>query len=556
MNYNTVCLRFFVFILFGVMLIIFSSCRRHTEFEKKVREQLVKNIRDFQHSVKNKSEQKTKDALSFYALTDSVYLLNDYFPFWSQNNSNSPLADSLFHFIRSSYGWGLFPEDYHFAAISRLRNSIITDSSDNQRMKSDFSLWSKMDILLTDAFITLWHHIKLGRLGRDSISMKKDSVIQASEIFSVLRSLKKTGELTPFFRSLEPSHWGYHELKNSLKSFLAKADLTKKRYIPVRDSLLQVRAVEQLLKDSGFLNKKTGKPDSLTMSNAVKQLQRSLGLPQDGKMTRALVNRLNNNDYQKFLSIAITLDKYKQLPDTMPPFYLWVNAASNYMYIIDNDSINLESKVICGKPTSPTPSLNSAISSIITYPKWIPPASIVSREILPAVSRNPGYLNRRGFVLLDRKGKRINPYAVNWKKYSKGIPYRIVQLGGDANAMGAIKFYFDNDYAVYLHDTNQKYLFSRSKRSLSHGCVRVQEWEKLAYWLIRKDSLMLKSKTSRSDSLQAWLTQKKYKEIKIENPIPVFIRYLSCEGKKGTVIFYEDLYGEDEKIKIKYFSRN
>ena len=86
------------------------------------------------------------------------------------------------------------------------------------------------------------------------------------------------------------------------------------------------------------------------------------------------------------------------------------------------------------------------------------------------------------------KGDEIDPYTVDWTKYKKGIPYKVVQGSGDENALGILKFNFPNKYAVYLHDTNQRYLFARNIRSLSHGCVRVQEWEKLAYNIVRYDN--------------------------------------------------------------------
>jgi murein L,D-transpeptidase YcbB/YkuD len=132
-----------------------------------------------------------------------------------------------------------------------------------------------------------------------------------------------------------------------------------------------------------------------------------------------------------------------------------------------------------------------------------------------------------------------------------------VQGSGDANALGILKFNFSNKYQVYLHDTNERYLFSRDTRALSHGCVRVQEWSKLAYFFIANDSLSYKNNQKRigSDSLTHWLQVKEKHTIPLKNKIPVFIRYFSCEGKNGTVIFYDDIYGEDAMLREKYYSQ-
>ena len=88
----------------------------------------------------------------------------------------------------------------------------------------------------------------------------------------------------------------------------------------------------------------------------------------------------------------------------------------------------------------------------------------------------------------DKDGETVDPYSVKWSRYSKGIPYKIVQGSGIDNALGIFKFNFNNKYSVYLHDTNERHLFTRTVRALSHGCVRVQEWQQLAFYILRNDS--------------------------------------------------------------------
>ncbi|MCY7293574.1 MAG: L,D-transpeptidase family protein, partial [Ferruginibacter sp.] len=135
---------------------------------------------------------------------------------------------------------------------------------------------------------------------------------------------------------------------------------------------------------------------------------------------------------------------------------------------------------------------------------------------------------------------------------------RIVQGSGDNNSLGVIKFNFDNPYAVYLHDTNQRYLFKNAARALSHGFVRVQEWEKLAYYIELNDSTLSKNKYSlkyTADSIRNWISHKERHMVEVKIPIPLFIRYFSCEGKSGVIKFYEDIYGEDKQLMEKYFAK-
>lgn len=264
---------------------------------------------------------------------------------------------------------------------------------------------------------------------------------------------------------------------------------------------------------------------------------------------------LNVTDREKFIRIAITMDKYKMLPENMPSKYIWVNTSANFLELVDNNEVKLVSKIISGKPKTRTPLLTSNISELITYPQWVPPPSIVTKEILPAVKKNPGYLARKGFSLVDGKGNEVDPYSVDWSKYNKSIPYRVVQGSGDANALGIMKFVFNNKYSVYLHDTNQRYLFGNSMRSLSHGCVRVQEWEKLARYILSNDSLNSAGRNYTSiDSMRTWLQHKQKKSIAVRNKIPVFIRYITCEGQNGGIVFFDDVYAEDKFLREKYFA--
>jgi murein L,D-transpeptidase YcbB/YkuD len=195
---------------------------------------------------------------------------------------------------------------------------------------------------------------------------------------------------------------------------------------------------------------------------------------------------------------------------------------------------------------------------MITYPKWTIPNSIIKNEILPALKKNAGYLARKGFHLVDAKGEMVDPWSVNWAKYTKGIPYNIVQGSGDDNALGIFKFNFNNPYSVYLHDTNQRYLFKNKARALSHGCVRVQDWEKLAFYIADNDSIYQKPGSVRLynvDSIKNWLATKERKRIIVKNRIPLSIRYFTCEGKNGKIVFYDDIYGEDKLLREKYFAR-
>ena len=194
---------------------------------------------------------------------------------------------------------------------------------------------------------------------------------------------------------------------------------------------------------------------------------------------------------------------------------------------------------------------------MVLYPTWTVPTSIIKKDMLPGLKKNSAYLAKKGLYLLNSKGEQVDAASIDWAKYNKGIPFLIQQGSGDDNALGVIKFNFDNPYSVYLHDTNQRYLFKNSVRSLSHGCVRVQEWQKLANFIVRNDSLKWK-KTElmpyNTDSIMSWISQKQKHSISVKNKIPLFIRYFSCEAVNGSIKFYDDIYGEDKALKQQFFA--
>lgn len=99
-----------------------------------------------------------------------------------------------------------------------------------------------------------------------------------------------------------------------------------------------------------------------------------------------------------------------------------------------------------------------------------------------------------------------------------------------------------------MHDTNVRWLFGKPYRALSHGCVRVKEWQKLADFLTRTDTVKYKP-----DSLRAWIQRQEKHVVSGFPKVPVYIRYFSAEGKDGRVKFYDDIYEEDRYLREKYF---
>jgi L,D-transpeptidase YcbB len=220
-----------------------------------------------------------------------------------------------------------------------------------------------------------------------------------------------------------------------------------------------------------------------------------------------------------------------------------VNVPSFMLRVVDNDSVILQSKVIIGKPETPTPELESVIRSFIIYPYWHVPRSII-KEILPQIQEDSLYLRKHNYQVLDYSGTMIDATTLDWKSFDpENFPYVLRQREGSENTMGVLKFVFANNYNVYLHDTNAKRLFSREQRALSHGCVRVNKAVQLAHYLAKDDDTYVSP-----EDLDQYLLLQRRLDVKVVKPIDVYLQYFTVGEEDGEIVFYEDLYKKDRKM--------
>jgi len=511
------------------------------------------NIRSMlDNAVEGKGKLNDSLYFPFIDLAEKFYAGNDDLPAWSSSQSWKPGADSLIEYVKNSRWDGLFPEEYHYSNLIALKKEL----SDSLLMK-DAVKWARAELFLTDAFFHILQDLKQGRLLHDSLSLKRKKDAAENYFLKEFKEFRSGRGLKDIVDSAQPRHTAYYDLKTTLPGFLDSMDQSDYTYLvyPYKDSLEFTKRLFKRLEESGIVSSETAR-DTTGLKKAIKEYQAKKSMKQDGKVSALVVRALNNTDKEKFKRIAITLDRYKLLPARMPQQYIWVNIPSYNLRLIHADTTVFESRVVVGKPGTPTPQITSSITDLIIYPTWTVPSSIIVKELLPGLKRNSNYLAKKGLNLLDSKGQVIDATQINWSKYSKGIPYRIQQGSGDDNALGVIKFNFSNPYSVYLHDTNQRYLFKNSMRSLSHGCVRVQEWEKLAFYIVRNDSMLSKQPDSlryNTDSITNWIAMKEKHRIDVKNKFPLFIRYFGCEAVNGKLKFYDDIYGQDKLMREKYF---
>ncbi len=504
-----------------------------------------------QYTDENKGKLNDSVRLEQWELLKKIYSGNQYQPLWSEKEKWYPIADSLFRFIDSSKAYGLFPSDYAFSSLANIFNGLVADTIHRRNA----ALWARADLILTNDYLSIARDLKLGRLPKDSITLRNDSLITDTVFLQNFKQALVEKDIRGNLEEMEPRLEGYKRLKAAIPSFIDSVKFRPTTYIiyPNKDSAALAGQVEKRLTELGF---PIQPGDTASIKTALRKYQHDKDLTVTGRVNEKTVRLLNITDWDKFKRIAITMDRYKMLPDTLPTRYIWVNLPSYYMQLWDTDTIFMQSKVVVGKPTTRTPVLTSKLTDMITYPQWTIPTSIIVKEVLPGLKKDTNYLAKKGYSLVDDDGNEVNPHAINWFRYKKDIPYKVVQGSGDDNALGVLKFNFSNKYSVYMHDTNQRYYFKNTIRALSHGCVRVQEWDKLAHYIIRNDSLNATNPANafKADSLKAFLGRKERHYIPIRSRIPVFFRYFTVEGKDGKVKFYDDIYGEDRMLSERYFA--
>jgi L,D-transpeptidase YcbB len=207
----------------------------------------------------------------------------------------------------------------------------------------------------------------------------------------------------------------------------------------------------------------------------------------------------------------------------------------------------LSMRVVVGKPDTPTPIFNDVMTYIVFAPYWNVPTDIAAKETLPSVVQDPGFLDKMNMAVVDAVGKEVDPQSIDLDSPDS---YRFRQRPGTSNALGLVKFMFPNQFNVYLHDTPADSLFARVSRSLSHGCVRLEEPEKLAAYVLRDQREWTR------DRIAEAMHGAEERTVKLKTPIPVYLGYWTSRvAADGAVQFRKDVYGIEGRLSAKLAER-
>ena len=275
------------------------------------------------------------------------------------------------------------------------------------------------------------------------------------------------------------------------------------------------------------------------LAEAVKAFQARHGLTEDAEVGPKTRAALNASLDQRIAQLRAVLERWRWMPRPGPGKYLLVNTAGFRLALYKDGQPDLEMRVIVGVPDKKwaTPSFTAPVQSLVLNPYWNVPRNILYDEVLPDALADPAYLERKRIRLLDETGEEVALSPEELRDLAQGgnFPYRLRQDAGAGNALGRVKLMLPNQFDIYLHDTNRPWLFQRSYRAFSHGCIRLEKPLTLAARLLGDDWDEAK--------LNAAAATAKNRTLKLPAPTPAYIVYLTAWVEaNGRVQFREDHY--------------
>jgi len=405
------------------------------------------------------------------------------------------------------------------------------------------------DVALSVAAVQYARDARGGRLNPREISKLITATPSLPEARSVIEGLVSGTDPARALEAYHPRHAGYHALKAKLASLrTARAPAPEvpgnglthgatlrlgmvDDRVPVLRSVLGLPAVAHMRYDRDLVA-------------AVRAAQQARGLKANGRLDAATVAALGGPPVREASrgdaigDVIANMERWRWLPVDLGASHVFVNIPSFALTFQRNGERAFQTRVIVGKPQTPTPIFSDKVQFLVVNPYWNVPPSIALKEMLPLLQKNPYALQARGLQVV-RSGKVVDPATIDWSGGARSVAIR--QPPGERNALGHIKFMFPNEHAVYLHDTPSRGLFSRDVRAFSHGCVRVENPFALA------DALMGETYSERQ--LKSMIGGPE-RNVRLEQHVPVHLAYFTTfvDGS-GELVNFPDLYGHNRRMK-------
>ena len=456
------------------------------------------------------------------------YQKRNYQPVWIEHVNTNNNFNTLINLLDSSAYFG-FPFDYfNIMQIHQLK-ALCSHSENNLNTEKQL-----LDLELTSSYsaLKLMLYLKNGIVEKDtSIAYLNFS----DELPEILNQSLRNHNLRKEILAVQPNLVNHRNLLKSL-SFFIDLNYSVKYTTP---SFID----DKLLAKSLYYAEITKSPkfDSTNLkADALYKLESQYGLPHDSILNVPTHQVIVSLLQYKYYLACLNINRLRKLKYTGEN-YLFVNIPEFKLHVIESNTEKEAFNVIVGKEKTPTPVLSSSIEKVIANPYWTVPKSIVNNEMLNKIRRDSTYLKRNGFFIINWREEIVDESEINWNNSDPlGNKYWLRQINSKSNALGQVKFIFPNNYSVYLHDTPSKRLFNEEKRAYSHGCIRLENPDKLAQYLTQKDN-------SRLENFNNLLSTSERQVIDLSKKVDIHIQYITCSTfEDNDLVFYNDIYKLDQ----------
>ncbi len=271
----------------------------------------------------------------------------------------------------------------------------------------------------------------------------------------------------------------------------------------------------------------------------VQDFQKENKLKPDGIIGPRTVSKMSDMPVAtKINRVVLAMERLRWHPKNFGKRHVFVNQPAYRANYIVNDKVNLSMKIIVGKPANQSSFFHDTIERVVYNPYWGVPRSILVNEMLPKLRRNPSYLDQRGYEVTTGSGQQISSASVDWYSVGANFGYNVRQTPGPKNALGELKILFPNKHNIYMHDTPARGLFKRSRRALSHGCIRLHRPREMAAAVLGTSVKSVRNRLGAGHNTQ-----------NLKRKVPVYVAYFTAwTNRKGNVQYFGDIYGRDKQL--------
>ena len=456
----------------------------------------------------------------------TFYTQRDQAPAWVNHRRPTDKAADALKVLNTARQHGFDPEDYGAAKLLEMSQAVEGVDKGSQARLDELA---EFDVRMTAGLLAFGRDVAIGRSNGDANFKARR---KAPDVVAAL-----TGSIDDpkkFVEAVRPPHPEYVALQKALDDLIGQKE---KGGWPAVPSIKADAELRQRLQASGHM-----KGDDLPAG--VKSFQELHSLPATGVVDAKTLAALNVPLDWRIKQVAINMQRWRWMPDDLGDRHFLVNIPYFHLVARESGKQVMDIRVVVGKPGHNTPIFSEDMKTVVFSPYWNIPDTIAENETAPAIARDPNYLNKQGIEILrvsNKGSETVDASSVNWDSPDavRGLVFR--QKPGDSNALGHVKFLFPNEYNVYLHDTPADSLFAKPGRAFSHGCVRVEEPETLAKYVLKGYSDWDEEK------IFASMRSGVEKQVPLKKSIPVHIAYFTAwVDENGGLHFQPDIYGYDK----------